>query len=699
MSAGGRGGTAAHDSRAWKPGPTGAALGWLRGLLAVALLAGVYVLAFILVTVNTVLVVLTLWAAFTSPTSGSSWTLVVGGSISAVCALLYGVASVSRAEEPPPGAVIVPRREAPELWRLVEELADQLAARPPTRIYLTPEVNAAVSEEARLLGFAVGERTMYLGVPLLTQLTPAELRAVLCHEFGHYTGRHTRFGAVTYRGAASLHSALFRLRMTVQSGQGISGYAWFYQAVVGAYTKIFLWVSLAVRRHQELEADARAAAMVGPAVTAEALRRVHALGHAWNGFLNMFVRPVQRLGFVPDDLFGTFAVMLDDPVVRERLAGLQELPVETNRSWLDSHPPLAHRLRMIETLPAGDPGPVDAGPLLAGRAPMLRVQQKMFARAPSRPTGLPQATWADVVAEAFAVELASLLLEAARGTGMAARPTLSTVLGLLEHGKQAELTRRLTDAPEPEQQLTEALYALVGQALAGAGRARWALSWTRGYVLVPGERTGQDLEELVAAAARDGSAVRALRRDLARRGVDVREPVPLLLRTVSAPAGRTTGVHIAGGLPDFIADEVKRQRTVRTFTVTVLLVLAGAWGITLIGSDGSERYPRTAANIPGNWPSTPKPTTWAPLLPTDPLPTSSWPRPFPSFALRSPILRVDTIVVERGDTLTKIACRHGTTVKRLQEINDMGRRTAVNAGQRLLVPAGLGPAVVGKVCR
>ncbi|GIJ80210.1 Zn-dependent protease with chaperone function [Micromonospora phaseoli] len=697
MSGGGR--PAEHHSRAWKPGPAGALLAWLRGVLAVALLAGVYVLAFILVTVNTALVALALWAAFASPTSGGNWSLVVGGSISAVFALLYGVASVSRVEEPPPGAVLVPRREAPALWRLIEELAGQLDTRPPTRIYLTPEVNAAVSEEARMLGFAVGERTMYLGVPLLTQLTPAELRAVLCHEFGHYAGRHTRFGAVTYRGAASLHSALFRLRMTVQSGQGMTGYAWFYQAVVGAYTKIFLWVSLAVRRRQELEADARAAAMVGPAVTAEALRRVHALGHAWTGYLDMFVRPVQRLGFVPEDLFGTFTVMLDDPLVRERLADLRAHPVETNRSWLDSHPPLAHRLQMIETQPAGDADTAEEGPLLADRAPVLRVQRKMFAQATSRPTGLPQATWADAAAEAFAVELASLLLEAARGTSVSARPTLDTVLDLLEQGRQAELARRLTDAPEPEQQLAEALYALVGQALAGAGRAQWVLSWTKGYLLVASEETGQELEELVAAAARNGSAVRALRRDLADRGVDVRAPVPLLLRTVSAPAGRTTGVDIAAGLPDFVAEEVARQRAVRNFTVVVLVVLGGAWGIALIGSDGSERYPPTAANIPGNWPSSPRPTAWTPLLPTDAPPVPSWPQPLPSLVLPSILLRYDTVVVRRGDTLSEIACEHHTTVKKLQEINDMGKRTALNAGQRLLVPAGLGPGVVDLSCK
>ncbi|RIV39247.1 LysM peptidoglycan-binding domain-containing protein [Micromonospora radicis] len=694
----------------------GAALGWLRGLLAVGLLAGVYLLAFVLVTVNALFVVLVLWGAFSRPSGYGSWPLVVGGSIAAIFALLYGIATVSRVEQPPPGAVFLPRRHAPELWRLVEELARELETRAPTRIFLTPEVNAAVSEEARLLGFAVGERTLYLGVPLLNQVTPTHLRAVLCHEFGHYAGRHTRFGAVVHRGAASLESALFRLRMTARTRQGVSGYPWFYQLVVGAYAKVFLWVSLAVRRRQELEADARAAEMVGPAEAAEALREVHALGQAWRGFTGMFVQPVQRLGFVPADLFGTFATMVDDPQVRQRLAELRRNPVEANRSWLDSHPPLARRLASIEAQSTGGAHPPDQPPpLVVDPAPVAAVQEKVYGLARTRPTELSPETWAEVAAEAFAIEPAGRLLAAARAVDRSARATLATVLDLLAQGRQDELARRLTEAAEPREQLAEALFALVGQALAGTGQARWVLSWTAGYLLVPGDDTDRgraelaDLEALVTAAAHDAAAVGALRRGLVRRGVAVREPVPLLLRTVSAPAGPTTGVDIAGRLPDFVAEELRRQDSVRRVTLVVLVVLAGLWGITVIGRDDPLDRPPAASNLRTSWPTLPGQQPWPALPGREPgLPSvndprwadPAWPHPLSSYFYRpyldpsNPILDAlllnDAIVVKRGDTLTRIAARRCTTVRHLQKINDMGDRTTIVIGQWLLVPARLG---------
>jgi Zn-dependent protease with chaperone function len=680
----------------------------LRGLLAVGLLAGFYVLAFVLVAADAVLVTGAVWAMFTAPSSAGSWGLVVASSVPAVAALLYGVATASRSEDQPPGSVLLRKRDAPGLWQLVADLAEQLHTRPPTRIFLTPEANAAVSEEPRMLGFAVGERTLYLGAPLLTSLTTAELRAVLCHEFGHYAGGHTRFGAITYRGAASLSSTLFRLRMTAQSNRGIPGYAGLFHAAIGLYAKVYLRLSLAVRRRQELEADARAAALAGPAVAASALRSMHALGHAWDGFLDRFVRPVRQLGYVPADLFGAFATMMDDPLVQERLAELRERPVEANRSRLDSHPPLARRLTLIEAEPARGHRVLHSGPLWAGRDPLKRVATKLLTSR-TRATALPWDRWADLAAEAFAVELASLLLDAVRGTGVTVRPTLGTVLDLLERGNQMDIAGRLTEAPEPEQQLAEALYALVGQVLVGAGRARWVLSWTKGYLLACDQDHGWELEDLVTAAARDGAAVGTLRDKLAALGIPVEAPVPLVLRTVSAPAGRTTGAPIAAQVPGFVTEEAERQRGVRRFTVAALLVLGVLWGVAMIRSDGSDHYSPVGTNLRTDWAA--RPPTYAPVVepppawlrPDDPLPSEGPQLPlYPTWNLWPSLPRVEyvdvPIIVKRGDTLTKIACRYHTTVRTLQKLNDMGSRTSLSAGQTLLVP-GRPTGIVDAGCR
>lgn len=186
---------------------------------------------------------------------------------------------------------------------------------------------------------------------------------------------------------------------------------------------------------------------------------------------------------------------------------------------LDSHPPLARRLARIEELPAGHPFTWIDEPLLADRASLPRVQRKILGEVSGQATAPP---WADVAAEAFAVEQADRLLEAARDVGMTAHPTLDTVLDLLGQGRQLDLARLTGDA-EPKRHLAEALRALVGQALACAGQARWAFGWTKGYLLVPHVETGRDLEELVAADWSQAGADE-LRADQVRRGLRQSSP-------------------------------------------------------------------------------------------------------------------------------------------------------------------------------
>jgi LysM repeat protein len=49
--------------------------------------------------------------------------------------------------------------------------------------------------------------------------------------------------------------------------------------------------------------------------------------------------------------------------------------------------------------------------------------------------------------------------------------------------------------------------------------------------------------------------------------------------------------------------------------------------------------------------------------------------------------------VQRGDTLSELAARHGTTVAALQALNDMGGSTTIYAGQTLRVQGASAPAV------
>ncbi|MFE2674980.1 M48 family metalloprotease [Streptomyces hygroscopicus] len=339
-----------------------------RAVLALALLAVLYALVASMVLLWAAFLAVALWSAGapgvqTPPTSAI---MACAAFAPIVFGMAWAVVRTARPSAPREDAVTVTRRGAPELWRMVEELALGVGTHPPAHIRLIAEVNASVTEDAPLLGLAPGRRVLYLGLPLLAGLSLAELRAVLAHELGHFSHRHSRFGAVAHRGAAGLVAARQAIQDASAANDLVRLYAGGPLLLLGLYTYLFRWLTRPVRRRQELEADREAARVAGPGAVADALCSTEALGAAWQQFLAEFLAPMRRAtGRIPDDPFRAFAHMVEAPELREPLATLRARAVERPAGPDDAHPPLATRLERLARLPAAETGavPLFARPL------------------------------------------------------------------------------------------------------------------------------------------------------------------------------------------------------------------------------------------------------------------------------------------------------------------------------------------------
>ncbi|MFD0381717.1 M48 family metallopeptidase [Streptomyces stramineus] len=203
-------------------------------------------------------------------------------------------------------ALPVTEADQPELWAAVRSLAERSGTRPPDEILLTGEVNAAVSEDARLLGLLPGRRRLYLGVPLLTGLNEPQLHSVIAHELGHYGNADTRLAGITRRGRDCVLRTVAafqeqerkrigkeasrqekadakRLRKGKQArgvDTGRTGLRYRLMAKpFQAYALFYLRASSGVGR-QELAADRMAVRVAGRDATASALREIAALDAA-----------------------------------------------------------------------------------------------------------------------------------------------------------------------------------------------------------------------------------------------------------------------------------------------------------------------------------------------------------------------------------------------------------------------------------
>ncbi|MFE5120632.1 M48 family metalloprotease [Streptomyces sp. NPDC056669] len=400
-----------------------------RALLALALLAVFYALVAAMVLLWCAFLVAALWAAGEPGVQTPPMSVVTACAAFApiVFGMVWAVIRTARPAVSREDAVPVTRRGAPELWGTVEELALAVGTRPPARIRLTAEVNASVTEDAPLLGLAPGQRVLYLGMPLLACLSPAELRAVLAHELGHFSRRHSRFGAVAHRGAAGLVAARQAIQEASAANHLVRLYAGWPLLLLGLYTRVFRWLTRPVRRRQELEADREAARVAGPAAMADALCSTAALEAAWQEFLADFLAPMRRAtGRIPDDPFRAFAHMVEAPEVREPLAALRARAVERPADPDDAHPALATRLERLARLPAElwTPDPLTPDPLapdplapdpLSLRSRYAVALGRVMLSGPDAGKRVPWRDWLTELAEYRATRVLTPLAEAVRG--------------------------------------------------------------------------------------------------------------------------------------------------------------------------------------------------------------------------------------------------------------------------------------------
>lgn len=156
-----------------------------------------------------------------------------------------------RWDDTEPGEPLEPE-DAPKLWALTEEVADRINTRPIDTLYITPGVEIAVVERGKWLKKLAGngERCLILGLGALPGLTQNQFKAILAHEYGHFSNRDTAGGNLAIQVQASFH--------TIAYGLAVNGQAVWYNPAwlfVNGFSRIFFRITLGASRLQEVLAD------------------------------------------------------------------------------------------------------------------------------------------------------------------------------------------------------------------------------------------------------------------------------------------------------------------------------------------------------------------------------------------------------------------------------------------------------------
>ncbi len=266
------------------------------------------------------------------------WTIIVGAGLLGIGLMVsfFLVKFVfSTKKQDSNNRVEITRKEYPLLFEFVEKVSKETSTDFPKHIYLTADVNAFVSYDSNIksLLFPV-RKNLTIGLGLVNMLNLSEFKAVLAHEFGHFSQKSMRAGSYVYQVNqviynllyenndydetlnkwANVHS-VFALCANVTAWI-IKSIQWILQQAYKEINRIYMGLS----RQMEFHADAIAASVAGSNNMTRALRVLEFADFAYNFTLDKYDE------WLPNNVKGT-NLFEHHRIAACYLAELNKLPV------------------------------------------------------------------------------------------------------------------------------------------------------------------------------------------------------------------------------------------------------------------------------------------------------------------------------------------------------------------------------------
>jgi tetratricopeptide (TPR) repeat protein len=272
----------------------------------------------------------------------------VGGAIT----IFYMIKSlVVRPKAEDPGRSLS-EDEAPELWALARDVAAAIDTRPVNEIRITHGTELAVYERGSMRAKMQdqAERVLIVGVAVLNDFSQNAFRAVLAHEYGHFSNRDTAGGDVAYR----VNVDILRLAESM----ALSGTATLYNVAfqfLRLYHFLFRRITHGATRLQEILADRVAVHQYGADAFREGLthviRREVEFNHIAEREINVAFthnRALQNL----------YEISVQDERVRKSLEDECREIIQRPTTEDDTHPSPEDRFKLISQIKCKESAPL-----------------------------------------------------------------------------------------------------------------------------------------------------------------------------------------------------------------------------------------------------------------------------------------------------------------------------------------------------
>jgi Zn-dependent protease with chaperone function len=231
--------------------------------------------------------------------SSDGWKIIVGIVAGLLCLFLVkGFFKWRRADAEQ--RLEVTEKDQPVLFAFIRQLCRDTRAPLPHRIYLTAEVNAAVFYHESLLSLVLPTpKNLVIGLGLINQLNLSEFKAVLAHEFGHFSQNSMKLGSYVYTSNRVIAELVFGrdwLDQLVGALRGtdiriaifawaFTGIMWVLRMTLQGLFRVINFANSSLSRQMEFNADLVAVSVTGSDALVNGLARLdfasESLGQAW----------------------------------------------------------------------------------------------------------------------------------------------------------------------------------------------------------------------------------------------------------------------------------------------------------------------------------------------------------------------------------------------------------------------------------
>lgn len=271
--------------------------------------------------------------------------------------------------------VEITENEEPKLFAMIREIVDEVGTTFPKKVYLSSDINAAVFYDSSFWSmFFPIKKNLQIGMGLVNCVTTAELKAILAHEFGHFSQDTMKVGSYVY----NVNQVIFNMLQDnegydkfIQSWAGMSDYIAIFVVLAVKIVEGIQWILgklyaivnksyMALSREMEFHADEVAAHVTGYRPLKSSLLRLDLAENAFNSVLSFYGENIS--GQVrSENLFRDHSFAMDLLAERGGLStknNFPDVPVEElnrfNKSKLvienqwASHPSTEDRINRLE---------------------------------------------------------------------------------------------------------------------------------------------------------------------------------------------------------------------------------------------------------------------------------------------------------------------------------------------------------------